>query len=156
MKSLYESILDDEDVLVNQTKDDLNNSLNLLIHTIKKGDKQQIESLVQNGVLDDFFKDVLGLDIKLFKVEFVHGRIMWMIRFAFGYHDIVSLSGLHRERNINFLLATKKFIDTQYKHTGLDNTSLYTNRRKISQNLKKLGYVKHYYRNKNYDYYSIE
>lgn len=55
MKSLYESILDDEDVLVNQTKDDLNNSLNLLIHTIKKGDKQQIESLVQNGVLDDFF-----------------------------------------------------------------------------------------------------
>ena len=156
MRTLYESILDDEDEVLDKIEDISKNPLNVLIRTIEKGDKQQIESLVQNGILDDFFKDVLGLDIKLFEVGVVRGRITWIIRFTFRYDDIVSLYYLHGGRNIDILLATKKFIETKYKYTVLDNTSLCTNRRKISQNLKKLGYVKHYYRNKNYDYYSIE
>ena len=160
MKSLYESILDDEDVLIKRLKDDVNNPLNLLINTLERGieggniNTQEIKSLFQNGTFDNFFEDVLGLDIKHFKINVFSLGPCVRIEFKFGYNYIVDFSYCYWRRNdMHLLLATKRLFDTKYKNTGLERTNLYTNRRRITQNLKKLGFEKAFYSDKNYEHY---
>ena len=154
MKSLYESILDDEDVLIGELKGDINNPLNLLINTLEGGNinTQEIKSLFQNGTFDNFFEDVLGLDIKLFEVNVLYQGPGLRIGFKFGRNYIVEFSYWHG-KDMHMLLATKKLFDKKYKNTVLERTNLYTNRRRITQNLKKLGFEKAFYSDKNYEHY---
>ena len=151
MKSLYESILDDEDVLINDTKDYINNPLNSLINTIEVKNVQKIKSSIQNGALDNFFKDVLGLDIKLFEVDVYYLGALKIV-FKFGYDYIVEFSNWHGEdiymilatKNLFNKLSTKNNFNKKYKNTALENTTLYKNRRRVIQNLKKIGFEKSY------------
>lgn len=154
MKSLYESILDDEDVLINRVKDDINNPLNLLINTLERENIniQEIKSLMQNGTFDNFFEDVLGLDIKLFEVNVQYQGPGLRIEFKFGRNYIVEFSYWHG-KDMHLLFATKKLFDKKYKNTVLEKTNLYTNRRRITQNLKKIGFEKAFYHDKNYEHY---
>lgn len=154
MKSLYESILDDEDVLISDTKEFANNPLNLLINTLERRNIQEIQSLIQDGVLDGFFKDVLNLNIKFFNVKVACLGSQLYVYFKFGYDYIITFS--HSSRgDIHILLVTKKLFNEKYKNTVLENTTLYKNRRKIIQNLKKIGFEKAFYNDKNYEYYRL-
>ena len=160
MKSLYESILDDEDVLISDTKEFANNPLNLLINTLEKGNSQEIKSLIQDGALDGFFKDVLDLDIKLFEVDVYYVGPL-KIEFNFGYDYIVGFS-YWRGESIFMTLATKTLLtklatrnnfNKKYKITALEDTTLSKNRRRIIQNLKKIGFEKTYYTDKDHEQY---
>ena len=151
MRTLYESILDDEDVLINDTKDHINNPLNSLINTIEVKNANEIKSLIQNCALDRFFKDVLDLDIKLFEVD-VYYLGPLKIEFKLGYEYIVEFS-YWRGEDIYIILATKNLLNKlstknnfnkKYKNTALENTTLCKNRRRVIQNLKKIGFEKSY------------
>ena len=151
MKTLYESILDDEDILIQNTKETANDPLNLLINTIERKNTQEIKSLIQNGALDSFFEDVLGLDIRFFEVDVYYLGAL-KIEFNFGYEYIVGFSYWHGE-NIYMTLATKNLLNKlstknnfnkKHKNTALENTTLSKNRRRVIQNLKKIGFEKSY------------
>ena len=154
MKTLYESILDDEDVLISNAKEFANNPLNLLINALEEGNIREVKSLFQNGTFDSFFENALGLNIKLFEVIIYYsGGSNLRIGFKFGHNYIVEFSHWRSKRSVHVLIATKKLFDKKYKNTVLERTNLYINRRRITQNLKKLGFEKASYSNKDYEYY---
>lgn len=65
MKSLYESILDDEDVLFTDIKNTINNPF-IIIHNMFENNEDQSNILkrIEDGLLDDFLKGVLFIDRK--------------------------------------------------------------------------------------------
>ena len=65
MRTLYESILDDEDVLVNDTKNSANDPFAVYIATVDNNVKNiELQTLLSNGLFDKFIKEELYLDPK--------------------------------------------------------------------------------------------
>lgn len=65
MKSLYESILDDEDELIGKAKDAFNDPFTAVIAAIDSGmSGNDLQKFINNGVFDEFIKNELYLDPK--------------------------------------------------------------------------------------------
>jgi hypothetical protein len=67
MKSLYESILDDEDVLIGDVKNTINDPFAALVAAIDSGvDENDLVKFIEGGIFDKFVNDELYLDLKDF------------------------------------------------------------------------------------------
>ena len=67
MKSLYESILDDEDVLIGDAKNALNDPFAVMVATIDSGvDEYDLAKFIASGVFDKFVNNELYLNPKDF------------------------------------------------------------------------------------------
>jgi hypothetical protein len=64
MKSLYESILDDEDTLISNSIKDSQDPLNVLISVCKeRNNEDKILKKLDEGLFDDFLRDVISIDM---------------------------------------------------------------------------------------------
>lgn len=65
MKTLYESILDDEDELIGRAKDAFNDPFTAVIAAIDSGmSRDDLQKFISGGVFDEFIKNELYLDPK--------------------------------------------------------------------------------------------
>ena len=65
MRTLYESILDDEDILIGRAKDTFNDPFTAVIAAIDSGmSRDDFQKFISNGVFDEFIKNELYLDPK--------------------------------------------------------------------------------------------
>lgn len=86
MKTLYESILDDEDVLVQSVKDVINDPFNTMIAAVDSNMKEyEFTEFIRGGVFDKFIEEDLYL-----KPKYVY----WAIRM---FNDSIVSIALHRD-----------------------------------------------------------
>ena len=67
MKTLYESILDDEDILISDVKNTINDPFAAVVAAIDSGvDENELVKFIAGGIFDKFVNDELYLDLKDF------------------------------------------------------------------------------------------
>lgn len=148
MKSLYESILDDEDTLISNSIKDSQDPLNVLASICKdKYNEDKILKKFDEGLFDDFLRDVISIDMNDIKGLGVTWRVV-------NYSNFVSIS-LITERfstlfSIRYVRTSNKIILSLYKpsrNTGnnfnvLVCTNYFDKYRSTLIKLGKLGFKK--------------
>ena len=136
MKTLYESILDDEDVLVADTKKDANNPLRLF-HTLYK-QYSDLTKVPQQDIIDVLskldFPDFKDLNISVHKGHVLfsaNGRVIFRVSCEHDIRDtggeIVKFLFNSQPRIINIWIgsaaSTKKYKDKLIKDFNMKNMS---------------------------------
>lgn len=155
MKTLYESILDDEDELIADVKSNVT-SLKFIYNILNNGtSEKEISDCIESGVLDDFFKDILLIDrrkdidgfslhrptnpnfpdeITFYwnKCEDMNEPLVFMTFMPKGVRiEYVT------KRRINRELLNPKI--SQYLNKEIVNSKFYKYHSKIAHNFKKIG-----------------
>ena len=140
MKTLYESILDDEDVLVNDTNKSINDPFAVYIAAVDNNVKNiEIQRLFSKGLFDKFIEEELYLDPK----DYFWGLLT--------YTDSVASAGLRDKNNtimpfvIRYRRKTKQFDIEIYKfshHGRVSNIFEYDKYKKTLSNFRKRGFKK--------------
>ena len=148
MKTLYESILDDEDTLISNSIKDSQDPLNVLVSICKdKNVEDKILKKFDEGLFDDFLRDVISIDINDIKGLGVTWRVV-------DYGNFVSIS-LTTERfsilfSIRYLRLKNKIVLSLYKPSGstgnnfnvLVCTNYFDKYRSTLRKIGKLGFKK--------------
>lgn len=148
MKSLYESILDDEEDLISNSIKDSQDPLNVLVSICKdKNDEDKILKKFNEGFFDDFLRDVISIDINDIKPLGVTWRLV-------DYGNFASISLITRTFSvlfsIRYLRLKNKIVLSLYKPSGnADNkykvlvcTNYFDKYRSTLLKLGKLGFKK--------------
>ena len=140
MKTLYESILDDEDVLIGDTKNAMNDPLAVMVATIDSGaDEYELAKFIASGVFDKFVNDELYLNPKDF---------YWNIM-TFS-NSMVSISLCNRKTDI-FAIVVRymrksrilNFEITKFNSWGIIKDIFdYDKYKKALSNIRKRGFKK--------------
>ena len=156
MKTLYESILDDEDELIADTKKSVNDPLKLICNILNNGaSEKEISDCIESGVLDDFFKDILLIDRKkdiaglsLYRQSnpnFPDEITFYWNKCKDMNKPLVYMSFMPKavrieyvtKREINSELSNPKI--SQYLNKEIVNSKFYKYHSKIAHNFKKIG-----------------
>ena len=148
MKTLYESILDDEDTLISNSIKDSQDPLNILAFLCKdKNVEDKILKKFDEGLFDDFLRDVISIDINDIKGLGVTWRVV-------DYSNFTSISLITRTFSvlfsIRYLRLKNKIVLSLYKPSGnVDNnykvllcTNYFDKYRSTLRKLGKLGFKK--------------
>ena len=140
MKTLYESILDDEDVLVNDANKSINDPFVVYIAAIDNNIKStELEELLSKGLFDKFIKEELYLDPKDY---------FWVLN---TYTDGIASASLKNKDNtivpfmIRYRRKSKQFDIEIYKfsHSGrVSDIFEYDKYKKTLSNFRKRGFKK--------------
>lgn len=140
MKTLYESILDDEDVLVNDANKSINDPFVVYIAAIDNNIKStELQELLSKGLFDKFIKEELYLDPKDY---------FWVLN---TYTDGIASASLKNKDNtivpfmIRYRRKSKQFDIEIYKfsHSGrVSNIFEYDKYKKTLSNFRKRGFKK--------------
>lgn len=140
MKTLYESILDDEDVLVNDTKNSANDPFAVYIAAVDNNVKNiELQKLLSKGLFDKFIKEELYLDPKDY---------FWGLN---TYTDGIASASLRNKDNtiipfiIRYRRKTKQFDIEIYKFSRSGRVSSifeYDKYKKTLSNFRKRGFQK--------------
>lgn len=159
MRTLYESILDDEDVLIQDTKEIANNPLVVIYEMFKNNeDQSRIIKLVEDGLLDEFLMDNFYIDRKKdLKCKIMSFGNTKNLQFNY-YNSPYELIGFVYNKGFSGMdikYMTKNKIYEYYKYTGMENSKFYKQHTKIGNNLKKLGYEKVIMHTRHFVYYTM-
>ena len=140
MKTLYESILDDEDVLVNDTEKSINDPFAVYIAAVDNNVKNiELQKLLSKGLFDKFIKEELYLDPKDY---------FWVLN---TYTDGIASASLKNKDNtivpfmIRYRRKSKQFDIEIYKfsHSGrVSDIFEYDKYKKTLSNFRKRGFKK--------------
>ena len=140
MKTLYESILDDEDVLVNDANKSINDPFTVYIAAVDNNIKKiELQRLLSKGLFDKFIKEELYLDPKDY---------FWGLN---TYTDGIASASLRDKNNtimpfiIRYRRKTKQFDIEIYKFSHSGRTSgifEYDKYKKTLSNFRKRGFKK--------------
>jgi hypothetical protein len=154
MKSLYESILDDEDVLIGDVKNTINDPFAALVSAIDSGvDENELAKFIAGGIFDKFVNDELYLNSKDF---------YWDIM-TFS-NSMVSISLCNRKTNI-FAIVVRymrksrilTFEITKFNSWGIIKDIFeYDKYKKALSNIRKRGFKKSNSLDRNLNVYSKE
>lgn len=146
MRTLYESILDDEDVLINNNKELANNPLLWLIDAFENNiSDDDILKVVENGLFDEFIKDNFYLDRKKSlnaSISKYYRNRNLEFRFSNITQSVIRIEYYEGYDDVFIQYMSKSEINGNYKYTGLDSSDFYKKHSNIGKNLKKLGYKK--------------
>lgn len=149
MKSLYESILDDEDTLISNSIKDSQDPLNVLVSICKdKDNEDKILKKFDEGLFDDFLRDVISINMNDIKPLGVTWRVV-------DYDNFVSISLITKRLSsiftIRYFRKTNKIsieIFKQGRASGsafniLLITNYFNKYRSTLRKLGKLGFKKY-------------
>ena len=148
MKSLYESILDDEDTLISNSIKDSQDPLNVLASICKdRGNEDKILKKFEKGLFDDFLRDVISIDINDIKGS----GVTWSV---VDYGNFVSISLITRQSSSIFTLRcfrVKNKIEVEILRPGrssgsafkiLQSTNYFDKYESVLIKLNNLGFEK--------------
>lgn len=122
MKSLYESILDDEDTLISNSIKDSQDPLNVLVSICKdKDNEDKILKKFDEGLFDDFLRDVISIDMNDIKGSGVTWRVI-------DYGNFVSISLITKNNGSLFTIRyfrEKNRIEVQILMPGRSSGSAF-------------------------------
>ena len=156
MRTLYESILDDEDVLINDVKKSINDPFAVLYLMLKEDrDSFEILETIQDGILDKFIEKKLFLDPKELEVNVVKRNLVSKIKFSTKdeYDPVFCLMYFPDLPNdFNIYIFSKECMENDmiYKISGNKEietfpwlkTKFYKQYSKVCSNIKKEGFKK--------------
>ena len=156
MKTLYESILDDEDILIDNIKKTSNNPFEL-IYELFKGDFdiKDIQLILDEGVLDDFIEKKLFLNPKEIDVFVSGDRVTKRIELESKQQYDPILKILYRvewPEQLTLVLVTKTKLEELFTTNYINgksvltfpwvDTDFYKKYNTVCNNIKKEGFEK--------------
>ena len=147
MKTLYESILDDDDVLIGDVKK-TSNEFDVILSLCKEGDFDRLTEMCNDGLLDKFIKDILYVDPKELKID---GHFYYYGLYAVEYFmnhnkELVLLRIKYSLRGGKLYISipnNEGITNFQYvEKIGDQLNDMYNKRNKITRSIKKLGFTK--------------
>ena len=149
MKTLYESILDDEDILIGNSIKDSQDPFKILVSICKeRNNEDKILKKFDEGLLDDFLRDVISIDMNVIKGLGVNWRVI-------DYGNFVSISLITKTYcilfSIRYMRSSNRIIISLYKPSGstgnsfkvLVSTNYFDKYRSTLRKLGKLGFKKY-------------
>ena len=150
MKGLYESILDDEDILIDDVKKS-SNDFNVIQYLCKEGEFDKLIKICNDGFLDKFIKDILYINPKELRIDGRFRYGFYVVKYFISYNEKLVLLEINYSLGDNKLYISIPDNDriTNFQHTErLDNqlkdqlNNMYNKRNKITRSIKKLGFTK--------------
>ena len=134
MKSLYESILDDEDILTSRIKRDVTDLSNIL-HSLFNSTDEVILEQIESGILDDFVENKLCLNLNQVKILYSKNGANKKITIYSKHIAILIIRYIPTLKQIIIEIRKRKysnglFTETIYKkllvflHTEIKNSNL--------------------------------
>lgn len=130
MKTLYESILDDEDVLTSRIKRDVTNLSNILYSLFNSTDEVILEQ-IKSGILDDFVENKLCLNLNQVKILYSKHDINKKLTIYSKHIVILIIRYIPTLKQITIEIRKRKYSN------GLFTETIY---KKLILFLKKIGF----------------
>lgn len=140
MKTLYESILDDEEVLVQGVKNTINDPFTIIIAAIDSGvDKDELAKFIVGGIFDKFVEDELYLNSKDFYWDIItFNDSIVSISLCKNNLDILPIVVRYRRKSRILNFEIRKFIS----YGVIRDIFEYDKYKKILSNIRKRGFKK--------------
>jgi hypothetical protein len=154
MKTLYESILDDEDVLIGNIKDTINDPFATIVAAIDSGmDEYELAKFIAGGVFDKFVNDELYLNSKDFYWDIMtFSNSMVSISLCNSKTNVfaIKVRYMRKSRILNFEI-------TKFNSWGITKDIFeYDKYKKALSNIRKRGFKKSNSLDRNLNVYSKE
>jgi hypothetical protein len=154
MKTLYESILDDEDILIDNVKDTINDPFATIVAAIDSGmDEYELAKFIAGGVFDKFVNDELYLNSKDFYWDIMtFSNSMVSISLCNSKTNVfaIKVRYMRKSRILNFEII-------KFNSRGIINDIFeYDKYKKALSNIRKRGFKKSNSLDRNLNVYSKE
>ena len=148
MKSLYESILDDEDILVNNANKSINDPFKIIYNLfINNADVKDIQEIIDSGILNKFIEKKLFLNLNDLKIHATENPLVSKIKITIkGQYDpvccILYFPNFPDELTIH--IFTKEYME--FEEVYWLKTKFFNQLSKVRSNIRKEGFTKTYKR----------
>lgn len=148
MRTLYESILDDEDVLINDVKKSIDDPFEIIYNLfINNTDVKDIQEVIDSGILNKFIEKKLFLNLNDLKIRVVENPLVSKIKITVkDQYDpvcyILYFSDYPDELTIH--IFTKEYMESEKAYWL--KTKFFNQLSKVRSNIRKEGFTKTYKR----------
>lgn len=148
MRSLYESILDDEDVLMNDVKKSINDPFEIIYNLfINNADVKDIQEIIDGGILNKFIEKKLFLNLNDLEIRVVKRQLSSKIKITVkDQYDpvccILYFPDYPDELTIH--IFTKEYME--FEKAYWLKTKFFNQLSKVRHNIRKEGFTKTYKR----------